>query len=101
MNWRFPQLRDAVKKGTTVPLKKLLSTNDFYGSNSGLLYAQARYLCMYLQEWGVLEKFYAKFRDNHKKDPTGGKFLEEVLDQKLGQIEKDWLAWVKKLEYDR
>ena len=101
MNWRFPRLRDAVKKGTHVPLKKLLSTDDFYGNNSGLHYAQARYLCMYLQEWGVLEKFYVKFRENHKEDPTGVKFLEEVLDKKLGQIEKDWLAWVKKLEYDR
>ena len=56
---------------------------------------------MYLQEKGLLEKFYRKFRDNHKKDPTGMKFLKEVLEKKIDEIEKDWLAWVKKLKYDR
>ncbi len=102
MNWRFPRLKKAVRDGGLVPLKDLVatSTRQFYGSGSDLHYAQARYFCMYLQEKGVLEKFYKKFRDNCEEDPTGGKFLEKLLGKKTGEIEKDWVKWVKTLKYD-
>ncbi len=43
---------------------------DFYDKDNGSNYAVARYFCMYMQEQGVLEKFYKKFRSNIKKDPT-------------------------------
>lgn len=42
-------------------------------------YAQARYLCYYLQEKGLLTKFYREFVANVKSDPTGFKTLKRVL----------------------
>lgn len=101
MNWRFPRLKRAVEADALVPLTELVATSsgEFYGRGSDLHYAEARYFCMYLQEKGLLEKFYKKFRDNYEKDETGKKFLEELLGKKLDKIQKDWLKWVKTLRY--
>ena len=77
------------------------TTRQFYGPGSDLHYSEARYFCMYLQENGLLEKYYKKFRGNYDKDKTGRKFLEELLGKKLDEIQKDWLKWVKTLKYER
>jgi hypothetical protein len=103
MNWRFPRLQKAVRDDELVPLERLVSTTtaQFYGRGSDLNYSEARYFCMYLQEKGLLEKFYKKFRDSYDEDNTGRKFLEELLDKKLDEIQKDWVKWVKTLRYER
>jgi hypothetical protein len=101
MNWRFPALREALEKGKIAPLSEVLATSrsQFYGERREHYYAMARYLCMFGQQKGVLPKFYKKFRDNYKEDPTGKKFLEEVFGKKLEEIEKDWHAWLKEQKY--
>ena len=103
MNWRFPRLQKALRDDELVPLKRLVftSTSQFYGRGSDLHYSEARYFCMYLQEKGLLEKFYRKFRDNYETDPTGKTFLEEILGKKIEEIEKDWVKWVKTLKHER
>jgi hypothetical protein len=103
MNWRFPRLKEAVEKDELVPLKDLVATTtrQFYGRGSDLHYAEARYFCMYLQEKGLLEKFYKKFRDNYEDDTTGRKFLEELFEKKIDDIQKDWVKFVKTLRYNR
>ncbi len=103
MNWRFPRLKRAIDRNELVPLCELVATStyEFYGPGSDLHYAEARYFCMYLQKFGVLEKFYKEFRDNYKKDPTGRKFLEEILGKDLDKAEKDWVKWAKTLKYNR
>jgi hypothetical protein len=53
---------------------------------------------MYLQEKGVLKKFYKKFRDNFKNDETGISFAEEILKDKISNIDNDYKSWVLKLE---
>jgi hypothetical protein len=42
-------------------------------------YGQARYLCYYLQQQGLLREFYRRFHTNREKDPTGYATLQEVL----------------------
>jgi hypothetical protein len=52
VNWRLPDLQDAVKHGSYSSLDKLMKTNydEFYGSNSSFNYAQSRYLCQFLRK---------------------------------------------------
>ena len=77
-NWRLPGLSKAIKGGKLVDLAKVMALTDkaFYGTGSGLHYAEARYFCMYLQHRGVLETFYRQYRDGYKKDRTGITFVE-------------------------
>jgi hypothetical protein len=83
-------------------LKNLVATSDseFRGEKEALNYAEARYFCMYLQQRGLLGKFYRKFRDNYKQSPSGEKFLIELLGKEMDEDEKDWLKWVAGLKAD-
>lgn len=101
VNWRFPTVRDAVGTGDWVPLERLvaLSDDDFYGDGKELHYSEARYLCMFLQERKLLARYYREFRDGHEKDPTGRATLEAVTGKPLGDVEADWVAWLKTVKY--
>ena len=85
-NWRLPGLKDAIRDGKTISFEKLTATTDdeFYGrtgENAGYsqYYAQARYLCYYLQEQGLLATYYREYAANAKTDPTGYNTLKRVL----------------------
>ncbi len=75
VNWRLPALQTAIRRGDLRPLRELVTAPDFRTRSVGLNYAQARYFCMYLQEKGVLQRFYRQFRDHVQQDPTGGRFV--------------------------
>jgi hypothetical protein len=81
LNWRLPSLQEAVKRDRIMSFKEFtaVSTYRFYRENPGMNYAQARYLCYYLQQKGLLKTFYHRFRANFAKDPTGFETLKEVL----------------------
>ena len=81
VNWRLPGLQQAIKAGTVPDFKTLtaLDTNAFYADGRGVNYAQSRYLCYYLQERGLLVKFYQLFYAQQKNDPTGYKSLTSIL----------------------
>ena len=71
----------------------------FYASSTG--YAQARYLCLYLQEKGLLHRFYDRFSADVATDPTGSKTLRHVLgDPDMTKFEDEWQAWALALEAD-
>jgi hypothetical protein len=99
VNWRLPGLR----KAGFVPLRELIETSEaqFRGDKESANYANARYLCLYLQERGLLRKFYATFRDAHKagKDKTGWDSLVQTIGQPPEEFEKQWQAWVKTLKW--
>ncbi len=101
-NWRLPELQSAIRSGTYSSLDLLINTTDeeFYGYESSVNYAQARYLCQYLQQKNLLKKFYKTFRDNYEKDKTGKTFLEEVTKMKLADFEYSFVEWVKSLKYE-
>jgi hypothetical protein len=80
-NWRLPGLQKAIEAGTVVSFKKLMSmdASTFYDDTRGEHYAQARYLCYYLQQRGLLVKFYREFHAHQKNDPTGYQTLQRIL----------------------
>jgi hypothetical protein len=98
VNWRLNGLKSAIRRKRTVPLTELLATSrfEFYDSKrSGLNYAMARYLLFYLQEKGLLEKFFHRFVAGHDEDPTGIVILKDVLGEKdLDAFQRRWEAEV-------
>ena len=105
-NWRLAGLQEAVRAGHTLSFQRLtaMTEGEFYGNNASSnysqFYAQARYLCYYLQERGLLRKYYREFTANSRKDPTGIESLKTVLgEQDLDAFKKKWEAFVLKLSF--
>jgi hypothetical protein len=76
---------------------------EFYGADPGTNYAQARYLCYYLQQRGLLGKYYHQFRRQVRQDPTGYETLKAVLgvadEAGMAKFQDTWKAWVLQLRY--
>jgi hypothetical protein len=92
-NWRLPGLQHAIARGTAPSLKKLMSTTSeaFYGDDSGVNYAAARYLLYALQERGLLVRYYRELRKRAAEDPTGYDALLAVIGEKdLARFEPAW-----------
>ncbi len=98
-NWRLPKLQEAITAKQLPPLTTLMKNNDFRGAAMGRNYAQARYLCMYLQEQGKLGEFYRRYRDNRLNDPHGVASLEKTLGAAaIATLDADYQAWVMALK---
>lgn len=96
-NWRLPGLQRAIKERAVPSFKMLTATGTraFYDEDKGTNYGQARYLCYYLQERGLLIKFYKEFYANRKNDPTGYKTLQTVLNEPdMSAFQKKWEKFV-------
>lgn len=80
-NWRLPGLQQAIRSNKVPSFEALTaaSSNAFYNEDKGVNYAQARYLCYYLQQQSLLVKFYQTFHVRQKEDPTGYKTLQTIL----------------------
>jgi hypothetical protein len=102
VNWRLPALQDALADKSYTSIERLMKTNweEFYGDGSDVNYAQARYLCMYLQEQGLLKKYYQNFRDTFNDDNTGIKQMEKITGKSISELDADYVAWVKTLKYE-
>ena len=101
-NWRLAGLKEAIQKGKVPTFEALTGTtsDEFYNKDRGTNYSQARYLCYYLQEKGLLVKFYADFAAARKEDPTGYKSLVKVLGEKdMKAFQKRWEAYVMELKF--
>jgi len=101
-NWRLAGLQRAIKADQVRSFESLLSTTDdeFYNHDPGTNYAQARYLCYYLQEQGLLIRYYREFLTHHDTDPTGLKTLKFILaTDDLNQFKKNWEAYVLKITF--
>ncbi|HWA29020.1 MAG TPA: DUF1570 domain-containing protein [Lacunisphaera sp.] len=84
-NWRLPGLQAAIRDHRTLSFAALFALNhdEFYADpvdGYNRHYGQARYLCYYLQEHGLLQKFYREFSAHVTEDPTGLRSLQRVLD---------------------
>ncbi len=100
VNWRLPGLKAAIRARRLPPFERLLTTTDaeFYEEDPGSNYAQARYLCLYLQERGLLRRYFREARAAHEHDPGGVATLRRVLGQPdLERFQRDWEAWVLRL----
>jgi hypothetical protein len=100
VNWRLPGLQKAIEARRVPAFKTLMAmdSSTFYGDGSGVNYAQSRYLCYYLQEKGLLVKFYKQFRANHERDPSGFETLRAVLRERdMDQFKRKWERYVLQL----
>jgi hypothetical protein len=101
-NWRLAGLQEAIRNNRLPSFKTLTGAGDhgFYREDPGANYAQARYLCYYLQEKGLLKTFYHKFHRNHRADPTGYNTLKQVLGQTdMNGFKTRWEGYVLKLRF--
>lgn len=101
-NWRLEGLQKAIEAGEVRPFAELTAMDEdaFYEGDRGTNYAQARYLCYYLQEKGLLVKFYRAFVDAQKDDPTGYKTLASVLGEKdMTAFQRKWERFVLRLTF--
>ena len=104
-NWRLAGLQEAIRKKRVSALETLCHTTDeqFYNDDRGTNYAQARYLCYYLQQRGLLGKFYHQFVSAAPKDPSGYATLQAVLglndDESTRAFQRQWETYVLKLTF--
>ena len=101
-NWRLAGLKRVIRDKKLPSFKEFTSMSNraFYTSRRGDNYAQARYLLYYLQERGLLGKYYRLFLANRKTDPTGYRTLQTVLGEKdMAKFQKHWEAFVIKLTF--
>jgi hypothetical protein len=100
-NWRLRGLQLTIQDDRLPSFQKLCSTStrEFYdGASSN--YAQARYLCFYLQERGLLIKYFHLFRKHVNEDPTGYETLKQVLDRDdMDRFQEHWQQYVLKLRF--
>ena len=100
-NWRLRGLQYSIEDDRLPTFKELCSTTtrEFYNGH-GTNYAQARYLCYYLQERGLLNKYYHSFVKNAAKDPSGYETLKQVLGRDdIDKFQEQWEAYVMKLRF--
>ena len=95
-------LQKAIEKGKLPSFEKLMSTtsHQFYNLDRGTNYAQARYLLYYLQEQGLLRRYYHEFRSAQRQDPTGYRTLQKVLGSRdMAAFQRRWETYVAKLTF--
>ena len=100
-NWRLPGLQRAIREKRVPSFNALTSMNAsaFYNEDRGTNYAQARYLLYYLQEQGVLVKFYKDFVARQKVDPSGYESLRRVLRVRdMDAFKRKWEGFVLGLQ---
>ncbi len=98
-NWRLPGLQAAIRKQRLRSVESLLVSDDFRGADEGSNYAEARYLCLYLQRKDKLKSFYREFHARQQTDPRGAKsLLKQFPGKTWGELDRDFQTWVLTLE---
>jgi len=103
-NWRLAGLQKTIAANRTklASFEKLCHTTSrqFYDADPGTYYAQARYLCYYLQQHELLDSFYQRFRRDVRNDPSGYKTLVAVLGvDDMDEFQTRWENWVLGLRF--
>lgn len=96
INWRLPHIQGALaaRRAPTLAQLTALSDDDFYDDDTGVHYAAARYLCFWLQERGLLQRFVRRAFELKDADTA----LEEVLGAPLASVQRDYEAFVMGLK---
>ncbi|MBI4704875.1 MAG: C39 family peptidase [Deltaproteobacteria bacterium] len=101
-NWRLAGLQRAIREGKVPSFATLAATTSeqFYDQDPGTNYAQARYLCYYLQEQGLLVRYFGEVVAGHAADPTGYKTLQRVLaEPDMTAFQRKWERFVLGLRF--
>jgi hypothetical protein len=104
-NFRLPVLKEAMASptdGDGVRLDTLFTMSDeaFKMSRPELHVAMARYFCQWLDERGLLWRFYQQWRDAMSQDPRGQKTFLVVSGQDPASATPAWRAWVQSLRHE-
>lgn len=101
-NWRLEGLQEAIKEKRVPTFAALCATTseEFYEKDRGTNYAQARYLCYWLQEKNLLKKFWHEARARHAEDPGCYKTLQRILgEDDMSAFQSRWESFVLALKY--
>jgi len=94
-NWRLANVQAASKSNSQIPLAALTAQSRAeFSQRSDLAYGEAGSLIVYLQDRGLLERFYKMFVADFPNDPTGRHALEASTSMSLAEIESDWRDWM-------
>jgi hypothetical protein len=96
-DWSLADIQSAILSQKVLSFKALceLTKKDFYQFDKERNYAQAKYLCYYLQQQGLLTEFYQAFQRNHPKDPAGYKTLQNVVGyEDMQKFQEDWEEFI-------
>lgn len=101
-NWRHPRIKKALSSAAErdeARLDRLFGMRDehFRGKKEDLHYAQARYVCQWLDERGKLWPFFQRWRDTRDVDPTGEKAFREVVGMTPEEAHAAWAKWTLSL----
>jgi 5-bromo-4-chloroindolyl phosphate hydrolysis protein len=55
---------------------------------------------MYIQQKGVLTKYYKYFRDNYEKDHTGITQLTKITGESLDQLDSELVDFIKSFKQE-
>ena len=102
-NWRLAGLKKAIQEKRLKTFAELCatSTTEFYEDDKGANYGQARYLCHYLQEQGLLLKFYRALRARAALDRSGYATLQATLGKPdMAEFQKRWEEYVLGLRFE-
>jgi hypothetical protein len=98
-NWRSRDLLPALRDGTLRPLESLIGEARVRSERQAIDYAHARYFCLFLQQRGLIEPFYRKFRLAVGSDPTGLRTLRGLFGvNNLSSVDAEFRAWVLAFE---
>ena len=94
-NHRLGRLKREIKEGKAIPWRQLfrMERSEFM-RRSKSTYAASGFIMRYLQEKGLLARWYKEYTEHYKDDPTGAKALEKVLGCKIDEAERRWKKWV-------
>lgn len=98
-NWRLPDLQHHLE---SVRLEDLFAMSDAeFRSPKGLLLreAEARYLCKWLDDQGLLWPFYRGVRDAAAGDPHGATSFGRVVGEAPAEADRAWRTWVGGLHF--
>jgi hypothetical protein len=99
-NWRLAGLQTALRDGSVPSFLELCETGDgFYSADPGSNYGQARYLCYWLQERGLLRRYYQDFTANCATDPTGYSTLVDLVGPDMDAFRATWETFVLALRF--
>jgi hypothetical protein len=97
-NWRLAGTQKAIGRLPAIQDLTAMTSKAFYESSTS--YGQSRYLMYYLQERGLLRRFYAAFRAARAKDPSGYTTLVSVLGESdMRAFQRRWERYVAALSF--
>jgi len=99
-NWRLHYLVAAARRNQLPSIERLTTYSLPRDESAAVGYAQARYVCLYLQQKGLLVPYYRKLRGNIADDPSGLRTLLELLElaepTEFDQLFRQWILKLPK-----